>query len=461
MKNKIPICGYNKYPKLKLFASSFIISWLLSGLIFNSQAQTANLGKLLHQVETNAPALKAVNSNAKIYEANRREGLGTLFGSVDAFGQLQYFNDNRLTRPISPPINFATLPFDTKQIGYGLSLTLPLDINGQISTHLNSLVHQERAAAYDAQQFRLALLNQAAALYHGIESISGKLEALNKQAYSIRKQLKVTIIAIKVGRRAPVDSLRMESELSNVEGQIADANGTNTRLRAYLSALLNQPVFSDSVAPPVKTPDEIQNSPFLKLAAMRDINNRPDIQSINEKVLAAKSGVTTSWLSFLPKAVLQGSWMENQGFNGKGKDAPFWQLGVTVDLPIWTGLTRVARIQEAEARSDAALYQSNALKASAKAEIVSAIGDWNSGKAQFIAAENSLKSAEEVERIQTEQFNQGRLSVTDYLDAEAKLAFSRASFSAALAHWWQADDSLRLAQGLAPSAYTNYSEVSK
>ncbi len=436
------------------YCGSFIIILMLTLFLTNSQAQTANLGKLLHQVEANAPALKAANANAKIYSANRLEGLGRLFGSVDAVGQLQYFNDNRLTQPISPPINFATLPYDSRQIGYGLSLTLPLDINGQMITQLNSLTHQEYAAAYDAANVRLAVLHQAAALFHGIESISGKLSALNKQAHAIRKQLKVAIVAVEVGRRPTVDTLRMQSELSNIEGQIADANGTNLRLRAYLAALLNLQSFPDSVAPPASQPDDIQNSPF-------EIKNRPDIKSIEEKVLAANSGVSTAWEAFLPKAFIQGSWMENQGCNGKGKDAPFWQIALTVDFPLWTGLTRVARVQEADARQLAITEQKNILKNSANAEIVSSIGDWHSSKVQFLSAESSLKAASEVERIQTEQFNQGRLSVTDYLDAEAKLAFARASYYAALAHWWQADDSLRLAQGLPPSAYTNYTEISK
>ena len=441
------------------YTGSIVMLLMFTLFLANGWAQTANLGKLLHQVEANAPALKAANANAKIYAANRLEGLGRLFGSVDAFGQLQYFNDNRLTRPISPPINFATMPYDSRQIGYGLSLALPLDINGQMITQLNSLVHQEHAAAYDAEHIRLAVLNQAAALFHGIESISGKLSALNKQADAIMKQLKVTIVAIKVGRRAPVDSLRMQSELSNVEGQIADANGTNLRLRAYLAALLNQQSFSDSVAPPANQPDDFQNSTFP--IGTGEINNRPDIKSIEEKVLAANSGVSAAWESFLPKAFIQGNWMVNEGYNGKGKDAPFWQIGLTVDFPIWTGLTRVARIQEADARQLAVTEQRNVLKNSANAEIVSSVGDWNSSKAQFLAAQSSLNSAVEVERIQREQFNQGRLSVTDYLDAEAKLAFARSYYFAALAHWWQADDSMRLAQGFPPSAYTNYTEISK
>jgi outer membrane protein TolC len=452
----IIISNINKFVIKLWHASRFIILVLLAGLTFQSYAQTADLGKLLHQVEANAPALKAANANAKIYESNRKEGLGRLLGSIDAFGQLQYFNDNRLTRPISPPINFSTMTYDDKQVGYGLSLTLPLDINGQLITQLNSLAHQEHAAAYDAEQVRLAVFNQAASLFHGIESISGKLNALNKQADAIRKQLKVTIVAIKVGRRASVDSLRMQSELSNVEGQIAEANGTNSRLRAYLAALLNKPSFSDSVAPPFNQPDAIQNSPFL--IGTGEISNRPDIKSIEEKVLASNSGVTSAWSSFLPKAFIQWSWMENQGFNGEGKNSPFWQIALTVELPIWTGGTRIARIQEADAKQEAAVYQSSVLKATANAELVSAIGDWNSSKAQFLSAESSLKSAEEVERIQTEQFNQGRLPLTDYLDAEAKLAFARASYVAAFAHWWQADDSLRLAQGLPPSAYTNYDD---
>ncbi len=441
--------NYNLPVIQRWYTSVLFILSLLAVITFQSYGQTADLGKILHQVEINAPALKAAGANAKIYEANHREGLGKLFGSIDVFGQLQYFNDNRLTRPISPPINFAAMTYDDRQVGYGLSITLPIDINGQLIAHLNSLAHQEHAAYYDAAHVRLVILNQAAALFHGIESISGKLNALNKQAEAIRKQLKVAIVAINVGRRAPVDSLRMESELSNVEGQIAKANGTNSRLRAYLAALLNEPAFPDSVAPPVNQPQTIQNSPF-------EINSRPDIKSIEEKVLASNSGVTSAWASFLPKAFLHGSWMENQGFNGEGKNASFWQIALTVDIPIWTGGTRLARIQEVDARQDAAVYQSKVLKASANAELISAAGDWNSSKAQFISAERLLKSASEVECIQTKQFNQGRLSLTDYLDAEAKLASARAFHVAALAHWWQADDSMRLAQGLAPSAYTNY-----
>ena len=69
-----------------------------------------------------------------------------------------------------------------------------------------------------------------------------------------------------------------------------------------------------------------------------------------------------AWEAFLPKAFIQGSWMENQGFNGKGKDAPFWQIGLTINFPIWTGLTRVAHIREADARQLAVTEQRIALK---------------------------------------------------------------------------------------------------
>ena len=431
-----------------VFVLSFMIWGFTAGIVPRASAQEAELGEILHRVESNAPALKAAHANTEIYQANKKEGLGALFGNINAFSQLQFYNDNRLTRPISPPINFSTLPYDSKQIGYGLSLSLPLDINGQILTRLNALTHQERAANLDEKQAGLTLLNRAANFYRGIEAISGKIDALQRQSDAIKKQQTVTEVAVKVGRRPPVDQLRMQSELSKIDGQIADAHATDARLRAYLASLMGSDAFTDSVMVP-------SNQPDAKLNSLLNVANRPDIQSLQEKKKAARSGLNTAREAWLPKAFVQASWMENQGFNGKGKNDPFWGIGITVNLPLWTGGVRSARIQEAKAKEMAVSWQHETVLASANAEIKSALSDWVAREKQFTAADQSLKTAKEVMRIQTEQYRQGRLSVTDFLDAAARLAFARASYAAALAGWWQADDNLRLAQGLPPSAYSH------
>ena len=134
-------------------------------------------------------------------------------------------------------------------------------------------------------------------------------------------------------------------------------------------------------------------------------------------------------------------------------------MGITIDLPVWTGGSRSSRIQQAKAKEKAISYQHEAAMASANAEIESNISGWIAGEKQFTAADQSLKTTKEVMRIQTEQYRQGRLSLTDFLDAAATLAFARASYAAALAHWWQADDALRMARGVPPSAYSNYNDT--
>ena len=88
--------------------------------------------------------------------------------------------------------------------------------------------------------------------------------------------------------------------------------------------------------------------------------------------------------------------------------------------------------------------------------MVAARGAWSATQAQYRAAQSAVLAAEEVTRIQTDRFEQGRLSATDLVDAEATLVGARSELASSLARWWQADDSLRLAMGLAPAAYDSY-----
>jgi len=418
------------------------------------QAGTADLGQILHQVESYAPALKAARANTDVFKAERSVARSRFLGEIDLFAHDLHFNDNRLTRPISPPINFSEFTFDDNQFGYGVNVQLPLDINGQLRNGFHVFTHRAKAAREKAENVRLQLLNNAARLYRGLEEISGRREALLKQKEALQGHIKIAQTAIEVGRIAPVEKLRLVAELKVVEGRLAGLNGREAGLRARLASLLEKQEFTDAVLPPAREPERF-------LPPQDSIGHRPDVKAAREIEEAAHSGVKAARGAYFPHFFANATWLQNQGYNGSGKNNPTWQITFQARLPLWTGGRRQAQLGQAKAQRRAAQYLNQAVLESARAELVSAKGAWLAAEAQYRAAQSAVAAAEEVTRIQTDRFNQGRLSATDLVDAEAALANARSELTASLARWWQADDSLRLAVGLPPAAYNKVTSISK
>jgi outer membrane protein len=419
-----------------------------SGIPSTVHAGTITLTEVLHGVEQHAPALKAAYATADVTSAKRHQAISNFLGEVDVYAHDLHFNDNRLTRPISPPISLSALTFDKNQIGYGLIAKLPIDISGRMFNNFHALTHQSKAARADAEDAHLSIMYGATSLYRELERIVGQREALLKQEEALQKHVQVADEAVRIGRIALVEKLRLVAEIKAVEGRLVGLEGIESGIRARLAALLDIPSFTDSIQVCSNQPDSI---PVLPNA----INDRPDVQAAMERSQSGKSAVKAAWGGFLPDLFVIADWQQNQGYNGSGNNDATWQVAIQASLPLWKGTKRIAALHEAQARSRAAEYYAEAQRKSARAEAAAAWGAFNAARAQYSAAESALDAAKEVARIQTDRFNNGRLSAADLVDAEASLAGARSELSTSLVRWWQADDALRQSVGLPPAAYGN------
>jgi len=412
------------------------------------RAGTTSLKEILKGVENHTPALKAAYATADAAEAQRHQVLGNFLGEINVYAHDLHFNDNRLTRPISPPINFSAMTFDKNQIGYGLIAKLPIDISGRLRNNFHASSHQANAARADAETAHLSVMYSATSLYRELERIVGQREALLKQEEALQKHVQVAEEAVRIGRIALVEKLRLVAEIKAVEGRLVGLDGIESGIRARLAALLDVTSFVDSIQVCANQPDSM---PTL----LNAIDDRPDIQAAVERSRSGKSAVKAAWGSFLPDLFVTADWQQNQGYNGSGSNDATWQVAIQASLPLWKGTKRITAMHEAQARSRAAEYYAEAQRKTAQAEVVAARGAFNAARAQYSAAESALEAAEEVARIQTDRFNNGRLSAADLVDAEATLAGARSELSSSLVRWWQADDALRQSVGLPPAAYGN------
>lgn len=425
------------------------VSWMLAVLAAapSFAADEPLLAQLLADVEAYAPRLQAARASADAEAAAQQRARSRYFGELDLFARDSHFNDPRLTRSISPPVNINTLPFDDNQIGYGVNARLPLDVNGRITAQFRAARGSAAAAAAAADDELLRLLNDAARLYRGLQRIAGQRDALEKQSAALEAHLRVAAAAIRVGRIAKVERLRLVAEQQGVQSQLAALQGKEAGLRARLGALLGRERYEKPVAAAADIPEAPE--------AAGAVAARPDVVAARQRVSAAEASIRAARADRLPALNVNATWERNQGYDGAGGDAT-WQLLVQAEVPVFDGGGRRAEVSQARAKRLAAQQQLAALRDASRAEVFSAQADWKAARARHAASRAAVTAALETARIQRDRFEAGRLSAADLVDAEAALAAARSDLSTALADWWQADDAWRLALGNTPAAYVRH-----
>jgi len=413
-----------------------------------SVASAAGLGTILHQVEQTAPQLHAANAKEAASNAGVKLAKSQYWGHAELVTQTTHYNNDRLVNPMSyPPVVRRSL-YDNNTYGYGAAYTLPIDIDGRIKAKVNAQKYLHQAASNSAKQTRLSLFGQAVALYRGLQRLEGVKQALQEQHKALLGHQKVTKTAVRVGRIAAVELLRIEAELKSVEGQLAGLTGDEARLRSSLATLLNIQYFNESV-------EKLDKVPTTNL--IQDLNNnkallnRPDLAAAKSLIRAEDENVKGANREWLPNLSLRAEIMRNQGFTASGANT--LNLNAQLSWQFWDGGRRFAHTDLEKANREIARQQYQDVLNQAQAELTSAQANWQAATLQYKATTAGLESSTETERIQSDRFASGRISAVDLIDAEASLARARADHTSALANWWLADDQLYLAIGKEPSAY--------
>jgi len=409
------------------------------------------LGTLLHQVEKRAPQLGAASAQADASKAAIGVAKSQYWGHGEVFGQSTHFNNDRLVNPIAFPQSLSRSLFDKNTYGYGAAFTWPVDIDGRIAARVHAQEHLSQAARQNTAQTRLSLFAQTVSLYRGLQRLEGVKQAHLAHLEALQGHRKVTAISVHVGRVAAVELLRIEAEIKSVEGQLAGLMGDEARLRAALGALLNQQRYINPVAVPKAPPSA---PPSAASSADREddaLHSRPDLMAAKSITRAENENLKGAKREWLPNLSVQAEAMRNQGYTASGDNT--WSVTGQLGWQFWDGGRRFANTDRAQANREAAREQYQNTLNQARAELISAQAAWRAASLQYQAATAGLKSARATERIQSDRFENGRISAADLVDAEAALARSRADQTSALADWWLADDQLYLARGEAPSAY--------
>jgi len=144
------------------------------------------------------------------------------------------------------------------------------------------------------------------------------------------------------------------------------------------------------------------------------------------------------------------------GWNG-GRDAEgdtTGQVGLQFSWPAYDGGRRSSIQRTARHEARAARQELTGVIDRVKAGVGASSAAWQSAEAALRAARSGYTAAAQAARVQRSRFEADRLSSTDLLDAEARLAEATDALSRALVGWWRADDALYIAYGFTPRSET-------
>lgn len=209
--------------------------------------------------------------------------------------------------------------------------------------------------------------------------------------------------------QASLNRIRAEGDARNALGSLAYALGYPAGLRFQLAepqALPANAAFQRDV-------DTLIN------AAMAQ---RPDLKAAEAQLQAAQASVELARAQGRPTLVLNGGplWQESAGTTLRGNT-----LGLTLNLPIFSGFDTTYRVRAAEAQSDVRQAQRDRLRNQVALDVWKAYQSLTTAGQSLKTTADLVASAEQSERVALGRYKAGVGTVLDLLAAQSALASAR------------------------------------
>ena len=308
-----------------------------------------------------------------------------------------------------------------------------VDIRGRVQQSLLdfSAIGRVKSAQAQARSFNAdadASAEQAATV-----ATSAYVRAMRADA-DLRARQADTVLAIELlriaqsqlqaGTGVALDVTRARAQLAATRASLISSR--NTRDHAHLDLLraLALPVgtdiaLTDSLSPTAPRATLADEATLVDQA----IRNRPDLIAEEERVRAAKQGLSAIKAERLPTLGL----VADDGVIGLtgGKLLNTYTWGFQISLPIFDGFRREARVQEQRSVVKEAEIRRRDLEQQAEADVRGALLDLASAREQVAAATERLRLAEQELTQARDRFNAGVAGNADVVNASLALTQSR------------------------------------
>lgn len=328
----------------------------------------------------------------------------------------------------------------------GLALSwLIFDFGGREAT-LESARQLLAAASTSRDSTVQAVFQSAVQAYYQVQAAEAALAAALTSEQAYRESYKAAEARHQVGTATPADKLQAQTAFSQASLARIQAEGALRVAQGSLAAIMgldaHRPV-ALAVARAV-TPDagfEQNVDALIALARER----RPDLTAAEARVRAAENDIVSARAAGMPTLSL------GVGAGKSRIDSSAWNnsssLGLTVNIPIFSGYSTSYKVKAAEAQLEAKTASRDRLRLQVALDVWNAYQNLLTANQSLHSSADLLASAERTEQVVAGRYKAGVGSILDLLSAQSALASARQQRVHALFNWNVSRTALAFAVG--------------
>lgn len=411
---------------------------LVLGLASPTPAHALDLIEAWHGAAAHDPTLAAGNADARADAALAKQGRSLLLpkvglsagagtGSITQTMQGARFAMSGLS---SNQVDFTSQMSDGNRQHWGLELRQPL-YDASAFAGADQLKHQAVAGTEQGEAARQQAMLRLAQRYFDVLTLEAGQRALAAQARAVQETLGMAEMRYQQGD-APVterEEARARQEMIHAETLSLEQQLTLTRQR--LADLTGRPV-NDELAAGGHDPasGELAAAPLEHCLAEAQANN-PRLKAAEEGRVASAREVDKYRAAASPRLELVAQTGEDRWQHGAtGQLGRQQYLGIELTVPLFSGGYRSAKLEESQARSEAAGDQLEAARLELDDQVRSAWYGLQQGKARLAAlaaADNAVGRQLDATRIGVEEGARTTLDLLNAEQAQADVARQRAT----------------------------------
>jgi outer membrane protein TolC len=352
------------------------------------------------------------------------------------------------TTTTSPIIQqFTETPFRINNYGGRLSLSQLVDVNGLVSTSEKLLQNEVKFYTFDLERVENETALNTKNQYYSVLRAEEQLATDEEQVTNTQAELTDAQNRYTAGTSPAFDVVSAQTQLSNAQQSLIDAETTLDVQRATLNSLLNRPIDtpftpSEPATPTLPTGDTDADEVTVALS------HRPELLESHLAIDIAGKIVKLDHAGLLPEVALTAA-MTYNGYasfpNGLGTSS---SITAAVTLPLYDGGQTAALVNEARTNVQIEEQIQQGLESDVTLEVRSAFVNVKNGTALVAANTQGVAEAKESLRLSNIRYKAGTGTLLEVTNAEANLAVAETNLATARYQLQTEYASLQRAEGL-------------
>lgn len=332
----------------------------------------------------------------------------------------------------------------------GFSAGMPL-IAPQLWQSLKLSDSQILQTIEQARQSRLQLINSVQNAYYTLLLAEDSKRVIQESYDNAMVTYDIYNKKYSVGAASEYDVLRTSVAVKNVEPELAQADIAIKQARLQLIILMGMDA-NHAIAPTTTLADyEATMHEQVLLNTDRSIASNSELRMLDLQTNTLKQSLKLQKASLYPTLSLAANYNWTSSNNGTPFShlwwSPYSMIGVTLDIPLFTGGQRYSRIKQAKIQVNEMKWQRENLERSLNMQVDLAIDNIKVNVKQIASNSESVSQADKAHSIMERSFEIGAASYLDLRDSELALTRARLAYYQSIYNFLVANSDLQLLLG--------------